>query len=83
VDLPVQRLPVHYVRQPAETQTSVEQGPKELPVHVERVYYVEIDAEGNCHVVHAVGVLEVDGGILDIVAGVEQQLSLSVEFNRL
>ena len=81
MDFPVQRLPVHYVRQPAETQTSVEQRPKELPVHMERVHYVKVNAEGNCHVVHAVRVLEVDSGILDIVAGVEQQLSLSVEFN--
>ena len=43
----------------------------------------DVPGEGHQAVVHAVGVLQIDGRVLNIVATVQEKLTLSVEFDRL
>jgi hypothetical protein len=83
VDFLVETLPVKDVRQPGETVGHVEEGQGNLPRPEEGVDEEHIPREGHQTVVHAVGVLEVDDGVFDVVARVHQQLTLSVEFNGL
>ena len=79
VDLPLQVFPVEGVREPGEAVEEVESDGLQLPTPAERIDEEHVPREGNHAVVHAVGVLQVDGAVLDVVAGEEKQLSLSVE----
>ena len=54
-----------------------------MPCPEERVDEEHIPRERHQTVIHAVWVLEVNSKVLNIVTRVEQQLTLSVEFNRL
>ena len=47
------------------------------------VHKEDVPTEGHQTVIHAVGVLKVDRRVLDVVAAVYKELTLSVEFNRL
>ena len=79
MELLVERLPVHNVRHPGEAVHGVEDGEGELPGHVEGVDEEQVPGKGNSSIIHAVRILEVNGGVLDIVTAIQQQLSLSVE----
>ena len=83
VDLLVKALPVHRVRQPGERVGSIEEGEGNLPGPEEGVDEEDVPGEGHEAVVEAVRVLEVNGRVLDVVARVQKQFSLSVEFHRL
>lgn len=47
------------------------------------VHKEDVPTEGHQTVIHAVGVLEVDSRVLDVVARVKQQLTLAIKLNRL
>ena len=66
---------------PCQTVSQVEETEGELPGHGEWVDEEEVPGEGYEAIIHAVGVLEVDDGVLDVVAREEQQFSLSVELH--
>ena len=54
-----------------------------MPAPAEGIDEENVVGEGNHGVVHDVGVFQVDGAVLDVVAGVEEQLSVSVELQGL
>ena len=83
VDLLVEVFPVEDVGEPGEAVRAVEEGKSDVPVPHEGVHKEDVPTEGHEAVVHAVGVLEVDRRVLDVVARVEKQLTLAVELNRL
>ena len=72
-------LPVHHVRQPCETVEAVEEQTGNLPAPTERIHEKDVPRQRNHGIVHHVGVLEVYCAVLDVVAGVEKQLSVPVE----
>ena len=71
------------MRQPGETIEEVEQDGCDLPAPGEGIDKEDVPTEWNEGVVHNVGVLQVDDGVLDVVAGVDQHLTLAVEFHGL
>ena len=83
VDFLVEALPVEDVGHPGERVGQVEEWQRDLPRPEEGVHEEDVPAEGHEAVVHDVGVLEIDGRMLDVVARVEKQLTLTVEFNGL
>lgn len=83
VDFLVEALPVHCMGQPGERVGHVEEGQSDLPAPEEGVHEEDVPAERHQAVVHDVRVLQVDGRVLDVVAGVEEQFTLTVEFDRL
>lgn len=50
-----------------------------MPRHAKGIHEEQVPGKGDGGVVHAVGVLEVDGRVLDVVARIQKKLSLSVE----
>jgi len=79
VDLLVEVLPIKHVGQPGEAVAAIEDRTEDLPGPAEGVNEEHVEGEWDGTVVHDVGVLEVDCGVLDIVAGIQEQLSLAVE----
>jgi len=71
VDLLVEALPVEDVGHPGQTVGHVEEGQGDLPGPEEGVDEEHVPRKGHQTVVHAVGVLEVNDGVLDVVAGEE------------
>lgn len=83
VDFAVEGFPVHNVGHPGGAARTPEESAEHHPVPAEGVHEVPVDGEGDERIVHNVRVFEVDDRVLDVIARVEQDLSLSVEFNRL
>ena len=79
VNLLVQMLPVEHVRNPCQTVGKVEEGQSQLPSHTEGVHEEDVPTEGHSAVQQHIGVLEVNGRVLDVVACVEQEFTLAVE----
>ena len=65
---------------PCETARPVQEDKLELPVEVKGIDNEGVDGERNHAIVHAVRVLQINCGVLDIVTRIEQELSLSIEF---
>ena len=68
---------------PGERVSQVEEGASDLPRPHERVHEEEVPGERHQAIIHAVGVLEVDRRVLNVVATIEQELTLTVELNGL
>ena len=83
MDFLVQALPVEDVGHPGEGVCCVEERQSDLPRPHEGVHEEDVPGERHQAIVHAVGVLEVDGRVLDVVARVEKQFTLSIEFDGL
>lgn len=81
VELLVQVLPVECVGHPGEAIGHIEESESKLPAHTERVAEENVPGEGNQTVVHDVRVLEIDGRVFDVIARVEQKLTLTVELD--
>lgn len=83
VDLAIEVLPVRGERNPREAIDGVEDGQGDLPLEEERVDEEEVPTERDRHHLRAVGVLEVDLTVLNVIARPEKHLTLTVEFERL
>ena len=83
VELLVQVLPVECVGHPCKAIGQIEERKGKLPAHPERVHEENVPRQGNQTIVHAVRVLEIDGRVFDVVAGIEQKLTLAVELDGL
>lgn len=83
MDLAIEVLPVGGERNPREAVDGVEDGQGNLPLPEERVDEEEVPAERDRQHLRAVGVLEVDLTVLDVIARPEEHLTLTVEFERL
>mmetsp|Transcript_18165 Transcript_18165/g.31060 ORF Transcript_18165/g.31060 Transcript_18165/m.31060 type:complete len:302 (-) Transcript_18165:38-943(-) len=81
VDLSVQALPVEGHGQPGERVDEVEGGEVGCPVEVEGVDEENVPRERHAQNLRAVGVLQVDRAVLDVVATPQQQFSLPVELD--
>ena len=76
----VQVLPVEHMGNPADTVSNVEETKSELPRPVEWIDEKDVPTERHSSVQENIWVLEVDSGVLDIVAAVEEHFTLSIEF---
>lgn len=83
VNLLLKMLPVESMRKPCKGINSIEETSGELPAPHERVDEEHIPGQGNECIVHHIWVLEVNSAVLDVVARVEQHLSISAELKRL
>ena len=63
--------------------SQVKESASELPTHQEWVYEEQVPGERHCAVVQAVRVLEINRRVFDIITGVEEQFTFSIEFNSL
>ena len=79
VDLLLEVLPVEHVGHPGEAAREVEEDLGELPGPAEGIDEEDVECEGDEGVVHNVGVLEVNSAVLDVVAGVKEELTITVE----
>ena len=70
VDLLVETLPVHDVRHPGEAGSTIEEWQGDLPGPEEGVDEEDVPREGHEAIIKAVGVFEVDSGVLNIVTRV-------------
>ena len=68
---------------PEEGRGHVEDGSGELPGPAERVDEEKIPCDGDHGVIHHEGVLQVDGTVLDVIAGVQKELTITIEFKGL
>lgn len=80
MDLLLEVLPVEHVGHPGEAAREVEEDLGELPGPAEGIDEEDVECEGDEGVVHNVGVLEVNSAVLDVVAGVKEELAITVEF---
>ena len=62
---------------------AIEESEAELPAHAKWVNKEYVPGEGHRTIIEAVGILEVNCGVLDVVAREQKQFSLSVEFKSL
>ena len=83
VDFLVERLPVQDVGHPCDRVCQVKERKGDLPRPEEWVDEEHVPGEWHQAIIHAVGVLEVDGGVLNVVARVQKQFTLSVELDGL
>ena len=83
VDLLLEVLPVEDVGEPGEGITHIEDDGGQLPGPAEGVNEEDVVGEGDEGVVHAVWVLQVNRAVLDVIAGVQEQLTVAVELESL
>ena len=79
MDFLLKVLPIEDMGQPSEGITKVEEDTGQLPGPAEGVDEEGVVGQGDEGVVHTVGVLEVHGAVLDVVARVQKQLTITVE----
>ena len=81
VDLALEVFPVKHVGKPCEAVEAVEKKTSDLPAPTERIHEKDVPRKRDHCIVHDVGVLQVNGAVLDVVAREEKQLSVSVKLD--
>ena len=61
----------------------IEEGASELPTHQEWVHKEEVPGKRHCAIVQDVWILKINRRVFDIVTGVKEQFTFSIEFNSL
>ena len=83
VDLLLQVLPVENVGQPREGIAQVEDHARQLPRPPKGVNEEDVVGKRDEGVIHAIRVLQVHCAVLDVIAGVEEELTIAVELEGL
>lgn len=83
MNLLIEMFPIEHVGHPSIGVEEVEGSTSYIPTPREWINKEDIPGEGDKHIIHAVGVLQIDSAMLDVVAGVDQQFSIPVELNSL
>lgn len=83
VDLLLKVLPVENVGHPGESVRSVEEHRSELPRPSEGIDEESVVCQGDESVIHYVRVLQVDCAVLNVVARVDEQLTITVKLEGL
>lgn len=83
MDLLLEVLPIEDMGEPGEASADIEEDLGQLPGPAEGVDEEDVPGQGDQGVIDHVGVLKVDGRVLDVVAGVDQEFTITVEFKGL
>jgi len=83
VDLSFQVLPVEHVGKPGESVAQIEDHGGDLPGPGEGVHEEKVVGQGDEGVVHHVGVLQVHCAVFYVIARVQKELTIAVEFKSL
>jgi len=76
-------LPIENMRHPSNTISEIEQAESHMPCPREWIDKENVVSKRNHSIIHYIRIFQVDSAILDVIARVDKELSISVKFKSL